>query len=464
MNRKTFFTHALIAFLTLLLAAPTATFAQGSGASGTFTQEELDQMIAPIALYPDSLLAQILVAATFPNEVVEADQWVRQNEGLSGDTLNAALDQKDWDLSVKALVPFPKVLDMMSDKLEWTQRLGDAFLAQQNDVMNTVQSLRAKAYAQGNLKSTDRQKVVVKGDSYVIEPVDPQIVYVPVYNPTVVYGSWWYPAYPPYAYNPYYPSYVYDPYYTVPGLVTAGVFGFAAGIAVGSAWNWGWGHWDWHHHDIYVNSHRDININHYNFRRGDIRTTNNLHRAVYQRRSGAAVRAGVTTTGRRGAGARPTPATVQRQLQQRPTKAQVRQGKQVQRGTQMRQGKQAQRGAQVRQGKQTQRGTQVRQGTQAQRGAQVRQGKPVQRGQQPAARSVRGQKPQRAPSMNAPRSGVRPDRSKVYRTSGRPMGAQGGKAYRSGGQPPRSGGGAAHGGRGGHGAGGPGDGGGRHKK
>src|SRR5512142_3088855 len=193
MNSKTLLMRALIGFLILIMAVPPGTIAQNtegsaqsSGTNATFTQEELDQMLAPIALYPDSLLAQILVAATFPNDVVEADQWVRQNEDLKGDNLNAALDKMDWDLSVKALVPFPKVLAMMSDKLDWTKRLGDAFLAQENDVMDTVQSLRAKAYAQGNLKSTNQQKVVVKGESVIIEPANPRVVYVPAYNPAVV--------------------------------------------------------------------------------------------------------------------------------------------------------------------------------------------------------------------------------------------------------------------------------------
>ena len=233
-----------------------------------FQQEELDQMLAPIALYPDSLLGQILVAATYPDQVTEADQWVRQNSNLQGDELNAALDGMDWDLSVKALVPFPQVLSMMSDKMDWTQRMGDAFLAQQEDVMDTIQRLRAKAHAQGNLKSTDQQKVVVRGESIEIEPANPRVVYVPTYNPTVIYGSWWYPAYPPYAYNPYYPHYAYDPYYTGVGFVTAGLFGFAAGIAVGSVWNSGWGHWDWGRHNVNVNINRTININ-----RNDIRST-----------------------------------------------------------------------------------------------------------------------------------------------------------------------------------------------
>ena len=326
MNRKTFFMRALVGFMVLLMAAPAGTMAQSSETRTAFTQEELDQMLAPVALYPDSLLAQILVAATFPNEVVEADQWVQQNESLKGDRLNGALDKMEWDLSVKALVPFPKVLAMMSDKREWTQKLGDAFLAQQTQVMDTVQSLRSKAHAQGNLKSNEQQRVVVKGDSIEIEPANPRVVYVPAYNPTVIYGSWWHPAHPPFAYNPYYPRYVYDPHYSGAGFITAGVFGFAAGIAVGSAWNGGWGRWDWRHRAVHVNVVRTININR-NVTIRNIRTTNNVNRVVTQRRVRAPERAGLRATGQRGAGVRPSTTAVQKDLQQGKSKAQVRQSK-----------------------------------------------------------------------------------------------------------------------------------------
>src|SRR5512143_2959517 len=138
MNRKVSYLPVLIGFLVLLMAAPPWILAQSSGTGTTFRQEELDQMLAPIALYPDSLLGQILVAATYPDQVTEADQWVRQNSNLQGDDLNAALDGMDWDLSIKALVPFPQVLAMMSDKMEWTRTMGDAFLAQQEDVMDSI--------------------------------------------------------------------------------------------------------------------------------------------------------------------------------------------------------------------------------------------------------------------------------------------------------------------------------------
>ena len=141
---KTVLTHALIALLVFSLAVPTGVFGQETASAKAFGQEELNQMLAPIALYPDSLLAQVLVGATFPLEIVAADRWVKQNKNLKGDQLNAALDKMKWDLSVKALVPFPEVLAMMSEKLDWTQTLGNAFLAQQEDVMNTVQEFARK--------------------------------------------------------------------------------------------------------------------------------------------------------------------------------------------------------------------------------------------------------------------------------------------------------------------------------
>lgn len=241
--------HALVALLILCLAAPSGVVGQESGSATQFKQEELNQMIAPIALYPDSLLANVLVAATFPLEVVAADRWVKQNKNIKGDQLNAALEKMKWDLSVKALVPFPEVLSMMSEKLEWTQSLGEAFLAQQKEVMDTVQKLRSRANAQGNLKTSKEQKVIVKEETIVIEPASPTVVYVPSYNPAVVYGAWPYPAYPPY------------PYYPYGGAVAAGVVGFAAGVAVGAAWNNGWGHWNWGGGTMNVNVNRNYNIN-----------------------------------------------------------------------------------------------------------------------------------------------------------------------------------------------------------
>jgi hypothetical protein len=163
MKMKCLWQYALIVLVAICLALPPSLFAQGAP-SKVFKQEELDQLLAPIALYPDDLLTQILMASTYPLEVVQAERWAKQNKSLKGDALKAALDKQTWDDSVKALVPFPDVLTMMSEKLEWTQKLGDAFLAQQKDVMDTVQSLRRKANAAGNLKSSNELAVKKEAD------------------------------------------------------------------------------------------------------------------------------------------------------------------------------------------------------------------------------------------------------------------------------------------------------------
>lgn len=235
----------LFCLLVLLMTGHALVFAQGSDAQKKFKQEELEQMLAPVALYPDSILTPLLMASTYPLEVVQAERWVKQNKGLKGDALKKSLEKQSWDASVKALVAFPDVLTMMSEKLDWTQKVGDAFLAQQKEVMDTVQKLRAKAVAAGNLKSSKEQEVKKEGNIIIIQSTNPQVVYVPVYNPTVVYGVWAYPAYPP----P--PVYVYPP--------GAAAFTFAMGVAVGAAWHGHVSHADWHGGS--VNIDRDVNIN-----------------------------------------------------------------------------------------------------------------------------------------------------------------------------------------------------------
>ncbi len=259
MERRKVYLGALTWLLVLLMAAPPWAMAQDSRATKKFKQEELDQMVAPIALYPDSLLGQILMASTYPLEIVQADRWAKANKNLKGDPLTAALEKQNWDPSVKSLVNFPQVLSMMNEKLDWTQRLGDAFLAQQKDVMDTVQKLRFKAKEAGNLKSSEQQKVVVQEKVIIIEPANPQVIYVPTYNPVVVYGPWWYPAYPPYYYYP--PGYV----------ATTAAFSFAAGVAVGAAWGYAWSNCNWNHGDININNSQNININ------------NNINRDKYTR-------------------------------------------------------------------------------------------------------------------------------------------------------------------------------------
>jgi hypothetical protein len=260
MKRKRLLIKALAAFVALLLAAPQVTIAKSGGGDKPFKQEVLDQLLAPIALYPDSLLAQIFMASTYPLEVVEAARWAKKNQDLKGNALTSALEKENWDPSVKSLVNFPQVLGMMNEKLDWTQKLGDAFLAQQKAVMDTVQKLRSKAEAEGNLKSNEKQKVVVEKETktIIIEPSNPEVVYVPTYNPTVVYGTWSYPAYPPYYYYP-------------PGYAAgAALFSFGVGVAVGAAWGYAWGGCNWRGGDVDVNINRNININ------------NNIDRSKYK--------------------------------------------------------------------------------------------------------------------------------------------------------------------------------------
>ncbi|MFO1388237.1 DUF3300 domain-containing protein [Cellvibrio sp.] len=173
-----------------------------------FSQAELDQMLAPIALYPDALLSQVLIASTYPLEVIQADRWVRSNKDLKTEDALKFAQNKDWDPSVKALVAFPDVLKRMSEDVDWTQRLGDAFLSDEESVMDAVQRLRKRAYATGNLEKAQHISVERDDDYIVIEPAQERIVYVPVYDTRVVYGNWWWPDYPP-VYWHYPSSYTY---------------------------------------------------------------------------------------------------------------------------------------------------------------------------------------------------------------------------------------------------------------
>ena len=187
----------------LALALPPAARAQSIDEQAiVYTQEELDPLLAPVALYPDALLAQVLTAATYPLEVVQAARFVQANPRLQGDAMARAAQGKNWEPSVTSLVQFPSVLAMMSDKLDWTQQLGDAFMSSPEGVMDTVQSLRAKAQAAGNLQSNAQQQVVMEERYIVIQPARPEVVYVPYYNPVLVYGSWWWPARQPWYWVP----------------------------------------------------------------------------------------------------------------------------------------------------------------------------------------------------------------------------------------------------------------------
>ncbi len=229
------------------LMAPLNVMSQDAGETAKFSKEELTQMLAPIALYSDSVLSQILMASTYPIEVVQADRWVSQNPNLKGDKLDQALKEKDWDVSVKSLCHVPDVLSAMSQNLDQTTKLGDAFLSQQDDVMGTIQELRAKAQAQGNLKTTKEQQVVVEQEYIVIESSNPEVLYVPSYNPAAVYGPWSYPAYPPYTW---YPGAAF-----VGSAISFGA-GFAWGAAVG-----GWSDFDWGGNDVNIDIDRTNNFN-----------------------------------------------------------------------------------------------------------------------------------------------------------------------------------------------------------
>jgi hypothetical protein len=241
----TIWKRVVAGLVALVLASPLPLLAQEPPPLALFPPEELEQIAAPIALYSDPLLAQVLMAATYPLEVVQAARFVQGNPTLQGAPLNDALKAQNWDDSVKALTLFPQVLNMMNDRLDWTQKLGDAFLGQQADLMDAVQRLRARAQAQGTLTSTPQQTVTVDDTSappiVQIEPTQPDMVYVPVYNPLSVYGPWPYAAYPPYYYYP-------------AGWPAVGAFfSFGFGIAVGAAL---WGGYDWHRHHVVINTTR----------------------------------------------------------------------------------------------------------------------------------------------------------------------------------------------------------------
>jgi Protein of unknown function (DUF3300) len=272
----------------LLLSLPCAALAQAPGQPGPDQQAaapaaapdqqllsagQLDALVAPIALYPDTLLSEILMASTYPLEVVEADRWVQANKNLKGDALKAAVGQQSWDDSVKSLVATPSVLDMMSERLSWTQQLGDAVLAQQPDVMDAIQRLRTKAQANNKLVSNQQQTVSTQSQNgrqvIVIAPTQPDTLYVPYYDPSVVYGPWSYPSYPPY-------------YWPAPGYIAAGVIAtglaFGAGYALGrwaSGGYWGGG-FNWGGNNINVN--RNININNINRGNGNNWVHNPAHR------------------------------------------------------------------------------------------------------------------------------------------------------------------------------------------
>lgn len=245
-----------------------------------FNAEQLDQMLAPIALYPDALVSQILMAATYPLEVVEANRW-RQDPAIasiSGGQLAGALEQQPWDPSVKALVQFPGILRIMDANLAWTQQLGEAFLSQEPAVMDSIQRLRRSAQASGSLVSTPQQSIQDQSGTISIVPANPEVVYVPYYDPTVVYGGWPYPMYPPYYFPP-------PPEMLYGGVVFAGIW-FGIGIGIVDSL-WGWSHWDWPRHRIQIDVNR---FNAINVHRPPV--TTNIWRHDTTRRRVAPIRGG----------------------------------------------------------------------------------------------------------------------------------------------------------------------------
>ena len=214
-----------------------------------YTREQLDQMVAPIALYSDPLVAQILIAATYPLEVADAARWLQDpdNAALHGDQLATALQDQMWDPSVKALVALPKILQMMASNLQWAEQLGDAFIGQQAEVMDAVQRLRQRAVAAGTLRSTPPQAVTTQDGIVTIEPTNPDVLYVPDYNPTYVYGEWPYPDYPP--------------TYFTPGYVSGGpLIDLGVGIFIDRDFFF-FNHPDFRHHRIDIDDHRFRSLN-----------------------------------------------------------------------------------------------------------------------------------------------------------------------------------------------------------
>jgi hypothetical protein len=305
---RTIAARSLPIAMTLLLAAPPLPRAQqpappqqaapapaqqpvpagepGDGDVQPFKPEELEAIVAPIALYPDPLVAQVLMASTYPLEVIQAARLMKANPNLKDDALNEELKKYDWDDSVKSLCSFPQTLTLLNEKIDWMQKLGDAFLDQRKDTMDAIQRMRAKAQAQGNLQSNEQQKVIVEtasgqptsgqpapaGEQTVIkiEPANPQVVYVPQYNPTVVYGAPP-PAYPPY-YYPYPPGYAWG----------AAAISFGVGMAVGAAV---WGGCKWGGGDVDIDVKKNNNFTN-NVNRGDKATQIKNERSNRQSQGG----------------------------------------------------------------------------------------------------------------------------------------------------------------------------------
>lgn len=237
---------------------------ESAASTAQFSPEELQQLVAPIALYPDALVAQILAASTYPTQIVEADRWMQDHTGLHGDELAKEVNKQSWDPSVKALTQFPSVLENMDKNLSWTSSLGDAYTNQPQDVTNAVQTLRQQARNAGHLDSNAQENVTTQGDTIVIEPVDPDVVYVPAYDPWLVYG---------------FPIGAYPGWYPVPGIFWDGIglsFGFGFDVGFFGGFGWGWPHWgyNWDDHRAFYDHHafvsRSLDFGQEGFHHGDL--------------------------------------------------------------------------------------------------------------------------------------------------------------------------------------------------
>ena len=207
--------------------------------------QELQQLVAPIALYPDALVAQILAASTYPTQIVEADRWMQRHSNLKGEELAKEVDNQDWDPSVKAMTQFPSVLENMDKNLSWSSSLGEAYVSQPQDVTDAVQELRKEAREAGHLNSNEQEKVTANGNTIIIEPANPEVVYVPAYDPWLVYGA---------------PIIAYPGWYPEPGIFWGGVgmsFGIGFGVGFFGGFGWGWHHWgyDWHDRRAFFDHH-----------------------------------------------------------------------------------------------------------------------------------------------------------------------------------------------------------------
>src|SRR3984893_2228757 len=244
---------------------------QSSASPVKSSPEELQQLVAPIALYPDALVAQILAAATYPTQIVEADRWMQRHSNLKGQELAKEVDKQDWDPSVKALAQFPSVLENMDKNLSWTSALGEAYVNDPQDVTDAVQVMRQEAQKAGHLNSTEQERVTTQGNTVIIEPADPQVVYVPAYDPWLVYGG---------------PIVAYPGWYPVPGIFWGGVglsFGVGFGTGYFGGFGWGWGHWgyDWHDRRAFFDHHEFVShsreFGHDGFHHGDFNHGNFDH-------------------------------------------------------------------------------------------------------------------------------------------------------------------------------------------